>query len=97
MSEVEISPKFHAKNGAKDGKFHTKFTLLGRGAEKIRAIGEPATKTTTTLGTSTLSSHCQPGLSTSTTAPGFSRTRLPELLGLVPGRGSRKQRQKGLA
>ena len=26
----KISPKFHVKNGAKNGKFHAKFTLLGR-------------------------------------------------------------------
>ena len=30
-----MSLKFHAKNRAKNGKFHTNFTLLGRGAELI--------------------------------------------------------------
>ena len=30
----KISPKFHAKNGAKKGKFHANFTLLGSGADK---------------------------------------------------------------
>ena len=33
----KISPKFHAKNGVKNGQFHADFTLLGRGAEKIRS------------------------------------------------------------
>ena len=30
----KISPKFHVKNGVKNGKFHANFTLLGRSAEK---------------------------------------------------------------
>ena len=29
----KISPKFHVKNGVKNGKFHANFTLLGRSAE----------------------------------------------------------------
>ena len=35
MSEPEIFTKVHAKNGAKNGKFHAKFTLQGCGAEII--------------------------------------------------------------
>ena len=30
----KISPKFHVKNGVKNGKFHANFTLLGRSAEE---------------------------------------------------------------
>ena len=30
----KISPKFHVKNGVKNGKFHANFTLPGRSAEK---------------------------------------------------------------
>ena len=30
----KMSPKFHVKNGAKNGKFHAKFTLLGRSADR---------------------------------------------------------------
>ena len=29
----KISPKFHVKNGVKNGKFHANFTLPGRSAE----------------------------------------------------------------
>ena len=29
----KISPKFHVKNGVKNGKFHANFTLPGRGAD----------------------------------------------------------------
>ena len=35
----KLSPKFHAKNGVKNGKFHAIFTLLGRGAEKTLCLG----------------------------------------------------------
>ena len=31
----KISPKFHVKNGVKNGKFHADFTLLGRSAENV--------------------------------------------------------------
>ena len=31
----KISQKFHVKNGAKTGKFHANFTLLGRSAEVL--------------------------------------------------------------
>ena len=31
----KISPKFHVKNGVKNGKFHANFTLLGRSAETV--------------------------------------------------------------
>ena len=30
----KISPKFHVKNGVKNGKSHAKFTLLGRSADE---------------------------------------------------------------
>ena len=33
---TKISPEIHAKNGVKNGRFHANFTLLGRGADKIR-------------------------------------------------------------
>ena len=29
----KISPKFHVKNGVKNGQFHANFTLLGRSAD----------------------------------------------------------------
>ena len=29
----KISPKFHVKNGVKNGKFHANFTLPGRNAD----------------------------------------------------------------
>ena len=32
---VKISPKFHVKNGVKNGKFHATFTLLGRSADAV--------------------------------------------------------------
>ena len=32
----KISPKFHVKNGMKNGKFHANFTLLGRSAEETQ-------------------------------------------------------------
>ena len=31
----KISPKFHVKNGAKNGKFHANFTLLVRSADEF--------------------------------------------------------------
>ena len=34
----KISPKFHIKNGVKNGKFHANFTLLGRNAEEKRTL-----------------------------------------------------------
>ena len=34
---VKISPKFHFKNGMKNGKFHANFTLLGRSADYFHA------------------------------------------------------------
>ena len=33
VSEPEISPKFHAKKGVKNGKVHADAALLGRGAD----------------------------------------------------------------
>ena len=43
MSEEEnFTPKFHAKNGAKNGEFHAIFTLLGRGAEGAASWSAPA-------------------------------------------------------
>ena len=35
----KISPKFHVKNGVKNGKFHVNFTLLGRSAEAFWVWG----------------------------------------------------------
>ena len=35
----KISPKFHVKNGVKNGKFHANFTLLGRSAERFSGMG----------------------------------------------------------
>ena len=32
----EVSPKFHLKNGVKNGKFHANFTLLGRSADVLQ-------------------------------------------------------------
>ena len=37
----KISPKFHVENGAKNGKSHASFTLLGRSAEKTLCNFEP--------------------------------------------------------
>ena len=34
VSNSEISPTFHTKNGVKNGIFHADFTLLGRGADE---------------------------------------------------------------
>ena len=35
----KISPKFHVKNGVKNGKFHANFTLPGRSAFNILSLG----------------------------------------------------------
>ena len=35
----KISPKFHVKNGVKNGKCHANFTLLGRSADLWFACG----------------------------------------------------------
>ena len=37
----ENSPKFHVKNGVKNGKFHANFTLLGRSAEGLGRKAPP--------------------------------------------------------
>ena len=34
----KISPKFHIKNGVKNGKFHANFTLPGRSAESLEGV-----------------------------------------------------------
>ena len=38
----KISPKFHVKNGVKNGKFHAHFTLLGRSADNMLLETIPA-------------------------------------------------------
>ena len=43
----KISPKFHVKNGVKNGKFHANFTLLGRSAEIVKPKGPRHTKNST--------------------------------------------------
>ena len=43
----KISPKFHVKNGVKNGQFHANFTLLGRSADKpTRICTAPLTRQT---------------------------------------------------
>ena len=37
----KISPKFHVKNGAKNGKFHPNFTLPGRSADVFFPVPFP--------------------------------------------------------